>query len=202
MNSLAPFDRLVRALSRLPGVGRKSAERMAVKLVRDGDALIDEMVRALQGVSEQLCTCGQCGIITSVSDNPCRLCTDPHRDESLLCVVEDPGDINLLEQSGSYKGRYHALMGKLSPMRGEGIHNVRVETLLQRVKEGGVTEVVLALNSDVESDATAYFLHDLLTAQGVSVSRIAFGLPVGSGIAYADPVTLSRALQGRREMAQ
>ena len=117
-----------------------------------------------------------------------------------LCVVEDPGDIMLIERAGGYRGRYHALMGKISPMKGDGIDDLRVDSLLRRVKEEKFEEVILALNSDVESDATASFLHDALAGVGAKVSRLAFGVPAGSGLMYSDPVTLSRAIQGRTEM--
>lgn len=197
MDALA---RLSSLLGKLPGVGRRSAERMAMKLARDGGPLIGELVAALRDVETNLTACSQCGSITRKTENPCRLCTDPRRESRLLCVVEDPADIALIERAGAYRGRYHALMGKLSPMRGEGVEDIRVEALLKRVERDGVGEVVLALGSDVESDATASFLKDALVAKRVVVSRLAFGIPAGSELAYSDPVTLARAMEGRTKV--
>jgi len=195
-----PFERLIKALGRLPGIGRRSAERMALKLVRDGGGMIRELAAALGEVERQVCCCSKCGNVTARQQDPCRICTDPRRDTHVLCVVEDPGDIVLIEKAGSFQGRYHALMGRLSPMKGEGPENIRVAQLLERIKAEGIAEVVLAMNSDVEGDSTASYLHDLLKDKGVKITRIAFGLPAGSGIAYSDPVTLARALSGRVEM--
>ncbi len=200
MPLLEPLDRLGKQLARLPGVGRRSAERMALGLVRDAEKLLPELIQSLETVVRTVCLCERCGAVTLREQNPCRLCTDPRRDDGLLCVVEEPGDIDTLEKSGGYRGRYHALMGKLSPMKGEGIPQLRVESLLRRVKAGGIREVVLALNSDVESDATAAYLRDAMRGSDVKVTRLAYGLPAGSGIAYSDSVTLARALQGRSDV--
>ena len=195
------MEKLMAVLGRLPGLGRRSAERIALKLVRDrGRNLARELIAALQEVDAQVRLCSRCGHLTGVEEDPCRLCTDPRRDARLLCVVEDPSDIVQLEKSGAFRGRYHALMGKLSPMKGEGVRNLRVDALLARIAEEKIEEVILALNTDVESDATASFLRQLLAACSVKVSRIAFGLPAGSGIAYSDPVTLQRAMEWRREV--
>lgn len=192
------LDRLSRALAELPGVGRRSAERMALAIARD-PALAGEMATSLREVSETICGCERCGAITGRDENPCRLCTDTRRDGTIICVVEEPTDIVLIEKTG-YRGRYHALMGKISPMEGQGPADLRIEALLRRVADEGVREVILALNTDVESDATAQFVADQLRSCGVRLSRLAFGLPVGSGIAYTDAVTLSRAFQGRQGM--
>jgi len=120
VNALPPLDRVIALLARLPGVGRRSAERMAVALLRGGDALLGEMLLSLENLHATVCTCSKCGSVTLRAENPCRLCSDPRRDGSLLCVVEDPGDIATIERAGGYRGRYHALMGKLSPMKGQG----------------------------------------------------------------------------------
>jgi len=195
-----PLDRLIRALSRLPAVGRRSAERMARGLVQDRKGLTHELIEALKEADERLRACSQCGSITMSDAGLCSFCTDPGRDESLLCVVENPGDIMLIERAGGYRGRYHALMGRLSPMRENGVRDLRFAALLKRIQTGGVREVILALNSNMESDATASFLRDALAQLDVQVTRIAFGIPAGSGIAYSDPITLARAMDGRRKM--
>lgn len=194
-----PLSDLIKALARLPGVGRRSAERMAVKLARHPDTLNRPLIHALEQVRESIGVCSQCGNLTPKGEDPCGLCTDPERQRDVLCVVEDPGDIAVLERSRCYRGRYHALMGKISPMRGEGVADLRVNSLLERVEREGVREVILALNADVEGEATASYLHDLLAGR-IKVTRIALGLPAGGGIGYADPVTLSSAMRGRRDL--
>jgi recombination protein RecR len=199
MATLETVERLASALARLPGVGRRSAQRMAQRIARDPGRLGADILAAIQEVRQSVAVCGQCGALTLKEKNPCGLCSDPGRDQSVLCVVEDASDIALIEQAGGYNGRYHALMGKLSPMRGEGPANPRFAALLARVQDGPIREVILALNADVESDATATYLHDELIARKVVVSRLALGIPAGSGVAYADPVTLSRAIRGRQE---
>ena len=199
MGGLAPLDELAAALARLPGVGRRSAERMALAIVRDRGSLSEALVSALRKARELLCACERCGSITARDADPCPLCTSPTRDASRLCVVEDPGDILQLERSGGFNGRYHALMGRLSPMRKQGPADLRVEALLRRIEEEPIEEVILALNTDVEGDATASYLVERLRPRKVKVTRLAFGLPAGSGVAYADAVTLARALKGRWE---
>jgi recombination protein RecR len=172
---------------------------MAVKLARNPDSLAIPLIRSLQQVQQTMGVCSRCGHLTPQSEDPCSLCTDPLRQQHVVCVVEDPGDIAILERSGSFQGRYHALMGKISPMRGVGVSALRVSALLERIEGEGIREVILALNADVESEATASYLHDQLTGK-VKVSRIALGLPAGGGIAYADPVTLERAIRGRHDL--
>ena len=193
-----PMDRLIQLLARLPGVGRRSAERMAWALARDANGLTRELSAVLADTAQRMTVCARCGNLTTRTEDPCRLCTDTRRDDRVLCVVEDPADLVWIERSGGFRGRYHALMGKLSPMRGEGVAQLRVDALLARLKPEGVQEVILALNSDTESDATASFLHEALTAQGVKVTRLARGLPTGSGVGYADGATLARALEHRQ----
>lgn len=194
---LEPLDKLVQLLARLPGVGRRSAERMALALVRDSGGLLRETIAALQDAAQRVVPCSRCGNITLRVEDPCRLCTDRRRDDAVLCVVEDPSDILLMERTGAFRGRYHALMGRLSPMRGEGIHNTRVEALVERVRAEGFQEVILALNADTESDATASYLHDVLAGLKVKVSRPARGIPSGSGVGYTDATTLARAMEHR-----
>jgi recombination protein RecR len=200
MPSPDPLAALIKVLARLPGVGRRSAERMAIRLARDSATFKQDLVAALRAVEEQVTGCSACGNLTLKSENPCLLCTDPRRDRSVVCVVEDPGDIALIEKAGSYRGLYHAMLGKLSPMRGEGVPSLRLQSLLKRIDQEGVKEIILALNADVESDATASYLHEVLGSREVAVSRLALGLPAGGGVSYADPLTLSRAIQGRQPL--
>lgn len=192
-----PMDRCIRVLSRLPGLGRRSAERMALKLAQNPGGLLDDVKLALTELKEQIATCTSCGALTEKNQDPCRWCTDPKRESRILCVVESTSDLLLLERSGGFKGRYFCLNARLSPMRGEGPADVPTGKLLQKISDGSVEEVILALNADVESDATAAYLVDVLKSRSVRVTRLALGLPAGSGIAYADDITLSRALEGR-----
>lgn len=195
---MEPLQQLADAIARLPGIGRRTAERLATHLARhpDGDALA--LRDALEAARRTLVPCRSCGAVTTRDADPCRFCSDPSRDPSLLCVVESPSDILPLERSGEYRGRYFSLLGLLSPMRGEGLAELRVRELVRRAADP-VREVVLALNGDVESDATAAYLrHALLAAHpSLSVTRLAFGLSAGGGIAFSDPVTLGRAIRGR-----
>ncbi len=195
----APLDDLIRALARLPGLGKRSAERAALALVRRPDDLLDDLTRALTAARAGVRCCEVCGGFTTVDANPCRLCTDPRRDDGLLCVVEEPGDILALERAGAFGGRYHALLGKVAPTRQTGPAELRLRQLVTRVTGGAVREVILATSTDVEGDATAALLRALLHPHGVKVTRLAFGLPADSGVGYADPLTLKRALSGRIE---
>ncbi len=200
MQHLIPLDNLVAALSRLPGIGRRTAERMAMALVQDQKGLMRILANALLDADETISSCERCGSITLAEKNPCELCTRPRRDADILCVVESPGDIIKIEESGGFQGRYHALMGRLSPMHGIGAADLRVDRLLQRIAHERIVEVVIALGTDVESDATASYLKEVLSTRDVKVSRIAFGLPAGSAIEYSDSATLSRAIKGRQEV--
>jgi len=201
MSRIEPVEKLMAVLARLPGVGRRTAERMAVKLARDPQGLTRELGAALADLAARTSVCSQCGDLTLRGTDPCALCTSPRRDSRVICVVEEPGDIQQLEASGAFQGRYHALLGRLSPMRGEGPGHLRLEALLKRIEADGVTEVILALSPDVEGDSTAAFIrHILENRPGIRVTRLALGVPAGSAIAYADPLTLARALQGRQNM--
>ena len=194
-----PLHQLTEALAKLPGIGRRTAERLAVHLARNPSGTARELAEAIEAAREQLTACRLCGSVTPKAENPCRLCSDARRDDGIVCVVEEPSDIALIERSGEYRGRYFALMGKLSPMRGEGLGDLRLPALLERA--GGAKEVLLALNCDVESEATASYLRHVLAQKlpKVKVSRLALGIPAGSAIAYSDPVTLGRAIRGRTE---
>lgn len=191
------LNNLIHALSQLPGFGRRSSERAALALVRRPESLLDNLVRALQDAREEICLCSYCGGFTTHDHNPCILCTRSDRDASHLCVVEDPADIQTIEASGAFRGRYHALMGKLSPSRQTGVGELRVTALLHRIRQEDIREILLALSTDLEGDATASYIAERLKGSGVKITRLAFGLPCGSGIAYADPLTLRRAVSGR-----
>jgi recombination protein RecR len=195
----AALEHLVRALARLPGLGKRSAERAALALVRRPEDLLDDLVRALTAARATVCCCDTCGGFTAREANPCRLCTDASRDDGLLCVVEEPGDILAIERTGAFRGRYHALLGRVAPGRQQGPGDLRLRALADRAARGGLREAILATGTDVEGDATAALLRELLQPHGVRVTRLAFGLPVDSGVAYADPLTLKRALGGRIE---
>ncbi|MEI6211344.1 MAG: recombination mediator RecR [bacterium] len=196
----APLDTLIRALARLPGLGRRSAERAALALVRRPDQLLDDLVLALQQARQSVRCCECCGAFTTVEVNPCVLCTDAARDDALLCVVEEPGDILSIERSGGFRGRYHALLGKLSPAKQTGPAELRLQALAARVARGQVKEVLLALSTDMEGDATAGFIAEMLRPRGVRVTRLAFGLPADSGVGYSDALTLKRAIGGRMDV--
>lgn len=160
----------------------------------------DELSAALEEVAKNVRLCTLCGCITSAQHNPCALCTNPKRDAGLLCVVEEPADILSIESSGGFSGRYHALYGRLSAAKGTGPTELRLRELAERVHSEHVREVVLALGTDVEGDSTASYINEMFLGTGVAVTRLAFGLPVDSGIRYADSVTLQRAFRGRQSL--
>lgn len=191
------LHQLAAALAKLPGIGRRTAERLAVHLARNPTSVAHDVATALDAARRDLTACQQCGSVTPKTENPCRLCADARRDNTILCVVEDPADIALIERSGEYHGRYFALMGKISPLRGEGLGDLRLPALLERA--AAMQEVLLALNSDVESDATASYLRHVLAQKypQLKITRLALGIPAGSAIAFSDPVTLGRAIRGR-----
>ena len=195
------IDELVKSLARLPGLGRRSAVRAALALLREPERTADPLSLALRVARERVCCCSLCGGFTEKDENPCALCTDLTRDGSIVCVVEEPADIATIEASGAFKGRYHALMGKLSPVRRMGPDRLRLAELHSRVASEGFSEVLLALSTDMEGDATAAFVSEGLKAfPGVKVTRLAFGLPADSGVAYSDPLTLRRAISSRLAM--
>jgi len=191
-----PLARLVGELSRLPGIGPKTATRLAHWILKGSDEDARELAAAIVEVKEKLFHCSRCNAITAV--DPCRICADPQRDRAQLCVVEEPFNIQPVERTGEYHGLYHVLMGALSPQRGIGPDELAIDPLLQRLD--GVEEVILACNPNVEGEATALYLARLLKPRGVHVTRLAFGMPVGGDIEYTDEVTLGRALAGRREL--
>jgi recombination protein RecR len=193
-----PLARLIQELVKLPSVGEKTATRLAFHLLRadrhDVELLADALIKMREGTK----LCSVCLGLTA--DDPCALCQDPQRDTSSICVVERPADLIALERSGQFKGRYHVLHGCLAPLDGIGPEELRVAELLRRLQDGSVREVVIATNPTVEGEATALYLARLIKPLGVSVTRIAYGLPMGADVEYADTVTLGKALEGRREM--
>jgi len=190
---------LVAALGRLPGIGPRSAERLALHLVQTDQRQVEELVRVLATASERVRTCERCGGLTE--QQPCGLCANPARDTALLCVVEKPVDILRFERAGSYRGLYHVLGGKLSPLQGTEPEDLSVAALESRLDSEPIREVILALPTDVEGDATSSYLARRLAGRPVRVSRLAHGLPAGSTLEFADDLTLSRAIEGRRALA-
>jgi recombination protein RecR len=191
-----PITLLIESLSRLPGIGPRSAERLALYLAQSPPDESRRLAKALVEARERIRTCSVCGALTE--QDPCPICADPRRDDSILCVVERPLDIFAMEKAGTFRGRYHVLGGKLSPLNGVEPEDLRLRELEARLA-AGVKEVIIALSSDVEGDATSFYLAKRLAARGPKISRIAHGLPAGTGLEFADEVTLSRALEGRRE---
>jgi recombination protein RecR len=197
---IAPVARLIDELSRLPGVGRKTAQRLAYHVLRAPADEARGLAEALVAVKEQVAYCSICCNITDVGVDPCAICSDPRRDPSRVCVVEEPLDVLAIERTGEFRGRYHVLHGAISPIDGIGPDRIKARELVERVAAGGVVEVILATNPNLEGEATAMYLADLITPHVPVVSRIARGLPVGGDLEYADDVTLIRSLQGRREV--
>lgn len=194
---LGPVQELEKCLARLPGFGRRSAARAALALVREPGRLLEPLEAALRDAQANVRCCSKCGAFTVVGKDPCDFCTDATRDANILCVVEEAADIVPIEASGAFRGRYHALGGKLSPARRMGPEKLRFGELVERVKAENVSEVLLAVSTDMEGDATAGYVAELLRETGVKVTRLAFGLPADSGIAYSDALTLRRAINNR-----
>ncbi len=191
-----PLARLVGELSRLPGIGPKTASRLAHHLLKVPAAEAEALAEAVLEVKRKLFHCSRCNAITA--EDPCRICSDPQRDRSAICVVEEPFNIQPIERTREYHGLYHVLLGALSPQRGVGPDQLAIDGLLARLDQ--VREVILATNPTVEGEATALYLARILKARGVRVSRLAFGMPVGGDIEYTDEVTLGRSIAGRREL--
>jgi recombination protein RecR len=194
------IDRLIASLKRLPGIGEKSASRLAFFLLGAPDSLVADLTDALSRVKRETVLCEQC--FNLADRTPCMLCADDRRDDSVLCVIEEPADLAAVEKSGSFHGRYHVLGGTLSPMDGIGPGELRIDELERRVRSGRVREVILATNPNVEGDATAHFIAERLLPTGVLLSRIASGMPLGGDLEYADHVTVGRSLENRRKLSQ
>ena len=194
---IAPIAELERSLSKLPGLGRRSASRAALALVREPARLMEPLIAALRAAQGTVRCSSRCGAFTTVDRDPCDTCTDATRDGTIVCVVEEPADIVSIESSGAFRGRYHALGGKLSPVHHMGPEKLRFAELKDREVRDGVTEVLLAVSTDMDGDATAGYVAEILKGSGAKVTRLAFGLPADSGIAYSDPLTLKRAIVHR-----
>ncbi len=195
-----PLQNLIDALERLPGIGPKSASRLAFFLLRAPDEVSRQLADAVAQLKSATGQCPVCFNITRSDQPQCEICADPRRDEALLCVVEEPLDVLALERTGGFTGRYHVLHGVLSPIEGIGPEDLKIRPLLERVRGGKISEVLVATNPSMEGDATALYLRQQLLPLGVRVTRLARGLPVGSDLEYADQNTILRALAGRQEM--
>ena len=194
----SPIQRLIERLSKLPGIGKRSAERVALHLLKSEDALSRQLAEAITDARTRIRNCATCGSYTE--QDPCGICANPRRDARVICVVEGPNDILNLERSAEFNGVYHALMGRISPLNGIGPEQLRIAALFQRVERDKPTEVILALGADAESEATAHYLAKELKGLGANVTRIGLGLPAGSALEAADEVTLNRAMEGRRKL--
>jgi recombination protein RecR len=193
-----PLARLIDALKRLPGIGQKSAQRIAFHVLRAGREDAEHLAQALLDVKDKL---GLCRLCNNISDSDlCLYCRDSNRDPKVVCVVEEPTNIVGIETTRQYEGRYHVLHGALSPLRGIGPESLKIKGLVERIGQGEIQEVIVATNPTVEGEATAVYLARLLKPLGVKVTRIAMGVPVGSDLEFADEVTISKAMEGRREM--
>jgi recombination protein RecR len=193
-----PITHLAGALGKLPGIGPRSAERLALYLAQSPPDEVRQLAAALVEAREKIQTCQRCGALTE--RQPCAICDDPRRESSLLCVVEMPVDVLRVEKSGTYRGRFHVLGGRISPTGGVEPDDLRISELENRLGPEKITEIILALGGDVEGDATCYYLAKRLGREAVKITRLAQGLPAGAGLEFADEITLSRALEGRRAM--
>lgn len=193
-----PMAQLIDELKKLPGIGGKSAQRMAFHILRSGGEDAEALAAAIRNLKEKLHLCSVCNNITDV--DPCSYCSNPSRNQRLVCVVEEPTNIASIEKARFYNGVYHVLHGAISPLHGVGPEQLRIPSLLKRIENGGVDEVIIATNPTMEGEATAVHLSGLLKRPGVKVTRIATGIPAGSDIEYADEVTMLKAIEGRREL--
>ena len=193
-----PIDRLIEALTRLPGIGKKTASRLAFHILRSSLSDAQELARSILDVKEKIRLCSVCFNLTD--DDPCQICQNPNRSREILCVVEGPNDLMAIENTGEYGGTYHVLHGTISPLEGVGPEDIKIKELIDRLKKGNISEMILATNPTVEGGTTALYLTDLVRPLGVKITRIAYGIPVGSEIEYADGMTLLKALEGRREI--
>lgn len=192
------LDRLIAQLSRLPGVGKKSAGRIAYHLLKADRAFVERLADTISNLQDTVKKCSVCGNYTE--QDPCPVCSDPGRERDLICVVEQPQDVHTIEQTGEYRGLYHVLGGAINPVEGVGPDNLSIGQLMRRIADGSVTEVIIATNPTVEGDTTALYLHRMLNERGIAVSRLASGLPVGGDLEYADRTTLARSLKSRTKM--
>lgn len=196
MVTIEPIEKLTTQLARLPGIGHKTAQRLAYHILGVPEAQALELADAIIAARRDVHDCPICGTYTDVT--PCAICADEKRDGSVICVVCDSRDVTAMEKTREFSGKYHVLQGVLSPMDGVGPNDIRINELVERVKKGGVREVILATNPDVEGEATASYIARLLKPMGVACTRIAHGIPIGGNLEYTDEVTLAKALEGRR----
>lgn len=197
-NYSEPIDRLINEFSKLPGVGRKTAQRLAFHVINMQSEDVEGLARALFDVKKQIKYCKVC---CNISDSDvCSICSNGHRDASTICVVEDPRDVMAMERTKDYNGKYHVLNGVISPMDGIGPEMLNIKELMSRLGDGSVKEIIMATNPTIEGEATAMYISRLVKPMGIKVTRIAHGLPVGGDLEYADDVTISKALEGRREI--
>lgn len=196
MVTIEPIEKLTTQLARLPGIGHKTAQRLAYHILGVPEAQALELADAIIAARRDVHDCPICGTYTDVT--PCAICADEKRDGSVICVVCDPRDVTAMEKTREFSGKYHVLQGVLSPMDGVGPNDIRINELVERVKKGGMREVILATNPDVEGEATASYIARLLKPMGVACTRIAHGIPIGGNLEYTDEVTLAKALEGRR----
>lgn len=195
----APIERLIESLSRLPSIGRKTAQRLAFYMVNSKNTIPQELAEAILDARASIRYCSVCGNYTD--EDPCRICSSQMRDDKVICVVEEPRDVAAMERTREYKGKYHVLHGAISPLDGIGPEDIRIRELLVRINENpGIAELIMATNPTIEGEATAMYLSKLVKPLGIIVSRIAHGIPVGGDLEYADEVTLSKALEGRRQL--
>jgi recombination protein RecR len=192
------LQHLIDQFKRLPGIGGKSAQRLAFHVLRTPREDAERLCEAIRQVKDRVTYCTICNNFTDI--DPCNVCADDTRDRRSICVVEEPPNVNVIEKSGGHRGTYHVLMGAISPLSGVGPDDLKIKGLLTRIGEGGVEEIILATNPTVEGEATAIYLARLLKPLGVRVTRIAMGIPVGSDLEYADDLTMTRSLEGRREL--
>lgn len=198
MGALAPpVERVIAELSKLPSIGRKTAQRLAFHLLKVAPQEVDALAQALSDLPRKVRYCSNCFHLTE--DDPCAICSDAGRDRSRICVVEDPVNVIALDRTGAFKGTYHVLGGALSPLRDIGPEDLRIESLLQRVRQGGVRELILATNPNVEGEATAVYLSRVLAGEEVRITRLAQGLPAGGDLEFTDDLTLLKAFEGRRD---
>ncbi len=196
---MSAIEQLITELAKLPGIGRKTAQRLTFHLLQQPPEQVERLAAVLTSVAERVRPCQECGNLTE--DQPCGICRDPRRDAGLVCVVEEPSTVAVVERSTDFRGRYHVLGGHLSPLDGIGPESLRVDRLVERVGQGGVREVILATNPSMEGEVTATYIQQLLAGMGVRVTRLARGLPMGGDLEYIDGVTLAHALVARQEVS-
>lgn len=193
-----PVSRLIESLTKLPGIGEKTASRLAFYILGASEEYARGLAQALVDVKEKIRLCSRCLNITD--QDPCRICQDPGRNDEIVCVVEEPNDLFAIEKTGAFRGKYHVLHGVISPLDGVGPDDIRAQDLMERLQAGTIKEVILATNPVVEGDATALYLSELIKPLGIQVTRIARGIPIGGDLEYTDGATLTNALQGRQGM--